>query len=124
VDTAGKLRSHGWVELGGWLLEQLRGDHLTFLDWPTLRDFERPIAKRLYALLEAERFAQGPEKRWPVDAALFATLGMGGKNPRDARARLAEAAAEVEASPAHYSRVAVRPRERGRGHLLVARRSR
>jgi hypothetical protein len=121
-DAEGQLRRRGWVEIGSWLLEQLRGEHLTFLDWPTLREFERPIAKRLYALLEAERFSDGPEKRWPVDDALFVTLGMGRGNPRQARQRLGEAAAEVEGLVARYSKVAVLPRERGRGHLLIARR--
>jgi hypothetical protein len=107
---------------GSWLLDQLRGQHLTFLDWATLRDFERPIAKRLYALLEAERFSDGLEKRWPVDAALFVTLGMGRGNPRQPRQRLGEVAAEVQASVSRYSKVAVQPRERGRGHLPIARR--
>jgi hypothetical protein len=122
ADAAGQLRRYGWVELGSWLLEQLRGEHLTFVDWPTLRSFERPLAKRLYLLLEAERFAMGSEKRWPVDRALFVTLGMAAGKPRDARARLAEAAREVEGAVVRYPLVAVRPRQVGRGHLLVVRR--
>jgi len=121
-NRSGQLRRYGWVELGSWLLEQLRGEHLTFVDWPTLRSFERPLAKRLYLLLEAERFALGPEKRWPVDRALFVTLGMATGKPRDARARLAEAARDVEATVPRYPLVVVRPREAGRGHFLVVRR--
>ena len=121
-NTSGQLRRYGWVELGSWLLEQLRGEHLTFVDWPTLRSFERPLAKRLYLLLEAERFALGSEKRWPVDRALFVTLGMATGKPRDARARLAEAARDVQAAVPRYPLVAVRARDARRGHQLVVRR--
>jgi hypothetical protein len=119
-DRAGRLRRTGSATIGDWLLGQLRGGHHTFLDWTTLRALDRPLAKRLYTFLEVERFDVGAEKRWAVDGDLFGLLGQGQGNPRDARTRLAGAAAEVQAVASRYRSVVVEPRRRGRGHVLVA----
>jgi Replication initiator protein A len=129
ADAPGQLREYGWAELGSWLLEQLRAEHLTYLDWPTLRRLERPAAKRLYVFLEAERFVRDPfarrvgggwEKSWPVGPELLATVGITHATARKARATLAGAAAEVRAEVSRYPEADVVSRSSGRGYVLVA----
>jgi len=119
-DARGLLRHYGWATLGDTLHAQLRGGHLTYLSWVELRRLDRPLAKRLFAFLEGERF-DGDEKCWPIGLPLFATLGMATGGIRQARARLAVAAVDVEAVSARYARLRVdRVAE---GHVLVARRT-
>jgi Replication initiator protein A len=116
-DSSGSLRRYGWATLGDWLLAQLQAGHLTYLSWSELRALNRPVAKRLYAFLEGERFVGG-ETQWPITPALFASLGMGAANPRQARATLAAAGREVERLATRYARVGVATGLRG--HHLVA----
>jgi len=118
---SGRHGLEGFVDLGGWLHEQLRSAHTTFIDWNQLRALERPLAKRLLIFLEAERF-EGNAKRWRIGNELFATLGMAASKPRDARMRIATAGDELVAAVARYAAVNVEPRSTGRGWVLTARR--
>jgi len=131
-DSPGRQRDYGWVQLGSWLLEQLRAEHLTYLDWSTLRRLERPAAKRLFVFLEAERFVRDPlarrvgggwEKSWAVGTDLFATVGITHATARKARVTLASAAAEVRAEVPSYPDADVVARPSGRGHMLVVTRA-
>ena len=56
----GRLERLGYIFLGSWFLEQLRHEAGVYIDWDVLRDLP-PIARKLYGLLENDRFEEGEE---------------------------------------------------------------
>jgi hypothetical protein len=54
----GRLERLGYIFLGSWFLEQLRHEAGVYIDWEVLRDLP-PIARKLYGLLENDRFEEG-----------------------------------------------------------------
>ena len=70
----GRLERLGYIFLGSWFLEQLRHEAGVYIDWDVLRDLP-PIARKLYGLLENDRFEEGEEGEewqayWLGDALL------------------------------------------------------
>ena len=62
VVSDGRLERLGYIFLGSWFLEQLRHEAGVYIDWDVLRDLP-PIARKLYGLLENDRFEEGEERR-------------------------------------------------------------
>ena len=58
----GRLERLGYIFLGSWFLEQLRHEAGVYIDWDVLRDLP-PIARKLYGLLENDRFEEGDGRR-------------------------------------------------------------
>jgi hypothetical protein len=119
-DRPGRRAHAGLLVLGDWLHQQLRRGHLTYVSWPELRALGSGTARRLLLFLDAERF-QGV-LRHPVDAALFATLGITAAQACHQRATLRRAAQEVTAAPNRYSHIAVEVGARRGEQLLVVHR--
>ena len=51
----GRVERLGYIFLGSWFLDQLRHEAGAYLDWAVIRDLP-PIARKLYGLLENDRF--------------------------------------------------------------------
>ena len=69
----GRLERLGYIFLGSWFLEQLRHEAGVYIDWDVLRDLP-PIARKLYGLLENDRFEEGEDGRGV--AGLLAGAGL------------------------------------------------
>jgi len=84
--AGGRLERPGYIFLGSWFLEQLRHEAGAYLDWAIVRDLP-PIARKLYGLLENDRFqsrAAGQEwQAYALAPPLFATLGSACTRERD-----------------------------------------
>ena len=80
----GRLERLGYIFLGSWFLEQLRHEAGVYIDWEVLRDLP-PIARKLYGLLENDRFEEGDAgEEWQaywLGEPFFASVGL------DVRAR-------------------------------------
>ena len=81
----GRLERLGYIFLGSWFLEQLRHEAGVYIDWDVLRDL--PIARKLYGLLENDRFEQGGDgEEWQaywLGAPFFASVGSTCARERD-----------------------------------------
>ena len=82
----GRLERLGYIFLGSWFLEQLRHEAGVYIDWDVLRDLP-PIARKLYGLLENDRFEEGSEgEEWQaywLGSPFFASVGSTCARERD-----------------------------------------
>ena len=86
VVNDGRVERVGFIFLGSWFLEQLRQEAGAYLDWAIMRDLP-PIARKLYGLLENDRFEQRSDGReWQaywLGPPLFASIGSTCARDRD-----------------------------------------
>jgi len=92
VVSDGRLERLGYIFLGSWFLEQLRHEAGVYIDWDVLRDLP-PIARKLYGLLENDRFEDGG------DGEFFASVGSTCARERDNVAAVARACEAVASHP-------------------------
>jgi hypothetical protein len=125
VVADGRLEQLGYIFLGSWFLEQLRHEAGVYLDWEVLRELP-PIARKLYGLLENDRFAPAGDdeefQEYPLGARLFASVGSTCARERDnvaAVLRAAEAIASHAKSRYRFSHERVLA-EDGWSHQLIA----
>jgi hypothetical protein len=82
----GRVERLGYIFLGSWFLDQLRHEAGAYLDWTIIRDLP-PIARKLYGLLENDRFeAADTGEEWQsywLGPPLFASLGSTCARERD-----------------------------------------
>ena len=98
----GRLERLGYIFLGSWFLEQLRHEAGVYIDWEVLRDLP-PIARKLYGLLENDRFEEGDageewQAYWLGDP-FFASVGSTCARERDNVAAVARACEAISAHP-------------------------
>lgn len=124
VVADGRLERLGYIFLGSWFLEQLRHEAGVYIDWEVLRDLP-PIARKLYGLLENDRFEEGGDgEEWQaywLGPPFFASVGSTCARERDNVAAVARACDAVASHPGSgyrfvRERVAV---EDGWAHQLV-----
>ena len=121
--TTGALRGSTFeAQFAPWLREQIGAGNVTYLNWRHLVQLSG-LAKRLWVLLESERYrraAGGHPQTWlALGERLYGTLGMNYAQPRQARAALARAGRTILEVDGRY--VAIDLEHRGRGAwLLVA----
>ena len=98
----GRLERLGYIFLGSWFLEQLRHEAGVYIDWDVLRDLP-PIARKLYGLLENDRFEEGEDgEEWQaywMGAPLFASVGSTCARERDNVAAVARACEAIASHP-------------------------
>ena len=98
----GRLERLGYIFLGSWFLEQLRHEAGVYIDWDVLRDLP-PIARKLYGLLENDRFEEGEDgEEWQaywLGAPLFASVGSTCARERDNVAAVARACEAIASHP-------------------------
>lgn len=82
----GRVERLGYIFLGSWFLEQLRHEAGAYLDWAIVRDLP-PIARKLYGVLENDRFEPtGDGEEWQaywLGPPLFASVGSTCSRERD-----------------------------------------
>jgi hypothetical protein len=127
VVTDGRTERAGYIFLGSWFLEQLRHEAGAYIDWDVLRDLP-PIARKLYGLLENDRFdATGDGEEWQtywLGEPFFASVGSTCARERDNVAAVVRACEAISSHPRSGYRFA---RERvavdgGFSHQLVVHR--
>jgi hypothetical protein len=98
----GRVERLGYIFLGSWFLDELRHEAGAYLDWAIVRDLP-PIARKLYGLLENDRFeARDDEAEWQaywLGPPFFASVGSTCARERDnvaAVARACEAIASLD----------------------------
>ena len=130
VVADGRLERLGYIFLGSWFLEQLRHEAGVYIDWELLRDLP-PIARKLYGLLENDRFEEGEEgEEWQaywLGPPLFASVGSTAPASATTWPRCCAPARRSPATPAtgyRFSRERVALRGRVRQQLTVWRRPR
>jgi hypothetical protein len=98
----GRLERLGYIFLGSWFLEQLRHEAGVYIDWDVLRDLP-PIARKLYGLLENDRFEEGEEgEEWQaywLGPPFFASVGSTCARERDNVAAVARACEAIASHP-------------------------
>ena len=103
VVADGRLERLGYIFLGSWFLEQLRHEAGVYIDWDVLRDLP-PIARKLYGLLENDRFEEGEDgEEWQaywLGPPLFASVGSTCARERDNVAAVARACEAIAGHPA------------------------
>jgi len=86
VVNGGRVQRLGYIFLGSWFLEQLRNEAGAYLDWSIVRDLA-PIARKLYGLLENDRFERdddsGEWQAYWLGPPLFASVGSTCARDRD-----------------------------------------
>ena len=104
---AGRLRTGGWSasatsSSARWFLEQLRHEAGVYIDWDVLRDLP-PIARKLFGLLENDRFEPGDDgEEWQaywLGPAFFASVGSTCARERDNVAALMRACDAIAGHP-------------------------
>jgi hypothetical protein len=102
VVSDGRLERLGYIFLGSWFLEQLRHEAGVYIDWDVLRDLP-PIARKLYGLLENDRFEDGGDgEEWQaywLGPPFFASVGSTCARERDNVAAVARACEAVASHP-------------------------
>ncbi len=102
VVSDGRVERLGYIFLGSWFLEQLRHEAGVYIDWDVLRDLP-PIARKLYGLLENDRFEEGEDgEEWQaywMGAPFFASVGSTCARERDNVAAVARACEAVASHP-------------------------
>ena len=102
VVARGQVERVGYISLGDWFLEQLRHKAGVYIDWQVLRDLP-PIARKLYGLLENDRFhdaGRGREHQsYALDERLFASVGSTCARERDNVAAVMRACDALEGHP-------------------------
>lgn len=102
VVNDGRTERAGYIFLGSWFLEQLRHEAGAYIDWDVLRDLP-PIARKLYGLLENDRFDPGErgeewQSYWLGDP-FFASVGSTCARERDNVAAVARACEAIASHP-------------------------
>src|SRR5262249_5312862 len=86
VVREGRVERLGYIFLGSWFLDQLRHEAGAYLDWAIVRDLP-PIARKLYGLLENDRFeARDADREWQaywLGPPFFASVGSTCARERD-----------------------------------------
>jgi len=124
----GRVERVGYIFLGSWFLEQLRNEAGAYLDWGVLRDLP-PIARKLYGLLENDRFEvmdDAPQQEWQaywLGEGLYASIGSTCARERDNTAAVMRAAQAISERDRRYSfeRDRVQDGGRTRQQLVVMR---
>ena len=102
VVSDGRLERLGYIFLGSWFLEQLRHEAGVYIDWDVLRDLP-PIARKLFGLLENDRFEPGDDgEEWQaywLGPAFFASVGSTCARERDNVAALMRACDAIAGHP-------------------------
>jgi len=101
----GRVERLGYIFLGSWFLEQLRHEAGAYLDWAIMRDLP-PIARKLYGLLENDRFepteaGQEWQAYW-LGPPLFASVGSTCARERDNVAAVWRACEAIAAQDGRY----------------------
>jgi hypothetical protein len=101
----GRVERLGYIFLGSWFLEQLRHEAGAYLDWAIMRDLP-PIARKLYGLLENDRFEPTDAgEQWQaywLGPPLFASVGSTCARERDNVAAVWRACEAVAAQDSRY----------------------
>jgi hypothetical protein len=101
----GRVERLGYIFLGSWFLDQLRHEAGAYLDWTIIRDLP-PIARKLYGLLENDRFeAADTGEEWQsywLGPPLFASLGSTCARERDNVAAVWRACEAIAAQDPRY----------------------
>lgn len=102
----GRVERVGYIFLGSWFLEQLRNEAGEYLDWGIMRDLP-PIARKLYGIIENDRFEPGEGGReWQaywLGGPLFASLGSTCARERDNAAAVWRACEAIQAKDGRYA---------------------
>jgi hypothetical protein len=122
----GRVERLGYIFLGSWFLDQLRHEAGAYLDWTIIRDLP-PIARKLYGLLENDRFEPVDETdEWQtywLGSPLFASLGSTCARERDNVAAVWRACEAISAQDPRYRFARERTVNEGvSGQQIVARR--
>ena len=100
VVNEGRVERLGYIFLGSWFLEQLRHEAGVYIDWEVLRELP-PIARKLYGLLENDRFEVGEDDgEWQaywLGDPFFASIGSTCARERDNVAAVMRACQAIEA---------------------------
>ena len=118
----GRVERVGYIFLGSWFLEQLRHEAGAVLDWTIMRDLP-PIARKLYGLLENDRFEAGEagaewQAYW-LGPPLFASVGSTCARERDNVAAVWRACEAIAAQDSRYRFERERVMVEGRPALQV-----
>jgi len=101
----GRVERLGYIFLGSWFLEQLRHEAGAYLDWAIMRDLP-PIARKLYGLLENDRFEAaedgGEWQAYWLGPPLFASVGSTCARERDNVAAVWRACEAIAAQDPRY----------------------
>ncbi len=101
----GRVERLGYIFLGSWFLEQLRHEAGAYLDWSIVRDLP-PIARKMYGLLENDRFeATDDGEEWQaywLGPPLFASVGSTCGRDRDNVAAVWRACEAIAAQDVRY----------------------
>jgi hypothetical protein len=101
----GRVERLGYIFLGSWFLEQLRHEAGAYLDWAIIRDLS-PIARKLYGLLENDRFEPREESgEWQgywLGPPFFASVGSTCARERDNVAAVMRACEAIAAQDPRY----------------------
>lgn len=124
----GRVERIGYIFLGSWFLEQLRHEAGAYVDWGVLRDLP-PIARKLYGLLENDRFEADEQARdveWQaywLGSPLFASVGSTCRRERDNIGAVMRACEAIAGQDGRYRFERERTRENGqwRHQLVVSR---
>jgi hypothetical protein len=102
VVADGRVERLGYIFLGSWFLEQLRHEAGVYIDWELLRELP-PIARKLYGLLENDRFEEGEDgEEWQaywLGPPLFASVGSDCARERDNVAAVMRACEAIAGHP-------------------------
>lgn len=105
VVSDGRVERVGFIFLGSWFIEQLRQEAGAYLDWAIMRDLP-PIARKLYGLLENDRFeARGDGREWQsywLGSPLYASIGSTCARDRDNVAAVMRACEAIAAGDPRY----------------------
>jgi hypothetical protein len=101
----GRVERLGYIFLGSWFLDQLRHEAGAYLDWAVIRDLP-PIARKLYGLLENDRFEPREDgQEWQgywLGPPLFASVGSTCARERDNVAAVMRAGDAIAAQDPRY----------------------
>lgn len=102
VVQEGRVERLGYIFLGSWFVEQLRHEAGVYIDWDVLRDLP-PIARKLYGLLENDRFEPADDgEEWQaywLGPPFFASVGSTCARERDNVAAVARACEAIVSHP-------------------------
>ncbi|MDX6555127.1 MAG: hypothetical protein QOD86_1322 [Miltoncostaeaceae bacterium] len=102
VVADGRVERLGYIFPGSWFLEQLRHEAGVYIDWELLRELP-PIARKLYGLLENDRFEEGEQgEEWQaywLGPPLFASVGSDCARERDNVAAVMRACEAIAGHP-------------------------
>ena len=105
VVNDGRVERLGYIFLGSWFLDQLRQEAGAYLDWDIIRDLP-PIARKLFGLLENDRFeARGDGKEWQaywLGPPLFSSIGSTCARERDNVAAVMRACEAIAIADPRY----------------------